>query len=40
MDQHVRHMQNRNLSKLLATWKPLEEEFPEIKDLPADDVDF
>ena len=33
--------QKRNtLSKLLAQWKPLKEKFPNIKDLPADDIDI
>ncbi len=29
-----------NLAKLLAQWKPLKEKFPEIKDLPAEDIDL
>ncbi len=29
-----------SLLSLLATWAPLEEEFPEIGDLPADPVDL
>jgi antitoxin VapB len=29
-----------NLAELLATWGPLKEEFPEIPDLPPDDVEF
>jgi hypothetical protein len=29
-----------SLAVLLATWTPLQEEFPEIEDLPADDVEI
>ncbi len=29
-----------NLAMLLADWKPLQEEFPDITDLPPDDVDI
>lgn len=35
----IKKSSNR-LSALLASWKPLAEEFPEIEDLPADDVDL
>jgi antitoxin VapB len=30
----------QSLLALLAEWKPLQEEFPEIEDLPAEPVDF
>lgn len=29
-----------NLSALLESWKPLKEKFPDIKDLPPEDVDL
>jgi len=29
-----------NLAALLSTWKPLREAFPNIPDLPLDDVEF
>lgn len=29
-----------NLAMLLADWKPLEDEFPDVIDLPPDDVDI
>ncbi len=31
---------HNNLAALLATWEPLEEDFPDILDLPPDDVDL
>lgn len=31
---------HNNLAALLATWKPLEEDLPEIPNLPPDDVDL
>lgn len=30
----------KSLLELLDSWEPIEEEFPEIEDLPADPVDF
>lgn len=37
----VEPMPRRSLLELLATWAPLEEEFPEIDDLePLEDVDL
>ena len=30
----------KTLAELLASWEPIEEEFPEIPDLPADPVDI
>ncbi|MDD5036130.1 MAG: AbrB/MazE/SpoVT family DNA-binding domain-containing protein [Methylococcaceae bacterium] len=37
----VEPIKKRNLSALLASWEPLDEEFPEIADLPAgDNVDW
>jgi antitoxin VapB len=30
----------KSLLALLATWKPIEERFPEIEDLPPDPVDL
>ena len=33
-------IKKNNLAALLARWKPLEEEFPEIEDLPPDDVEL
>jgi antitoxin VapB len=32
--------QPKSLLALLATWEPIEEEFPEIEDLPPDDVEL
>lgn len=36
----VEPVQRRSLLALLATWEPLEEDFPEIKDLPPEPVDL
>jgi len=37
----VEPMPRRSLLELLSTWKPLDEEFPEIEDLePLEDVDL
>ncbi|ADE16313.1 SpoVT/AbrB domain protein [Nitrosococcus halophilus Nc 4] len=36
----VEPVQRRSLLALLATWEPLEEDFPEIKDLHPDPVDL
>ena len=33
-------IKQNKLAELLATWTPLKEEFPEIPDLPADDIEF
>jgi antitoxin VapB len=30
----------KSLLALLATWEPIDEEFPEIEDLPPDDVEL
>ncbi|WP_077728522.1 AbrB/MazE/SpoVT family DNA-binding domain-containing protein [Methylocaldum sp. 14B] len=36
----VEPVQRRSLLALLATWEPLDEEFPEIEDFPPDPVDL
>jgi antitoxin VapB len=36
----VEPVQRRSLLALLATWEPLEEDFPELEDRPPEPVDF
>ncbi|MBP1148407.1 MULTISPECIES: antitoxin [Methylocaldum] len=36
----VEPVQRRSLLALLATWEPLDEEFPEIEDFPPEPVDL
>jgi len=36
----VESMRRRSLLALLATWEPIEENFPEIEDRPPEPVDF
>ncbi len=36
----IEPVQRRSLLALLASWEPLEEDFPEIQDLPPDLVDL
>lgn len=36
----IEPVKKSNLSALLSSWKPMQEEFPDIKDLPADDVEL
>ena len=36
----VEPVQRRSLLALLATWEPLEEDFPELEDHPPEPVDF
>jgi antitoxin VapB len=36
----VEPVKKRGLLALLASWEPLDEEFPEIADLPLDDVNL
>lgn len=36
----VEPVKKRGLLARLATWQPLDEEFPQIGDLPLDDVNF
>jgi len=36
----VEPVQRRSLLALLATWEPLDEDFPEIEDLPPEPVDL
>ncbi|NNM59872.1 MAG: antitoxin [Legionellales bacterium] len=33
-------VKKNNLAALLAGWEPMEEEFPDIEDLPPEDVDL
>jgi antitoxin VapB len=36
----IEPVQPKSLLALLATWEPIEEEFPEIEDPPPDDVEL
>lgn len=36
----IEPVKKNNLSALLASWKPMREEFPNIIDLPADDIEL
>lgn len=36
----IEPVQHRSLLAMLATWEPLEEDFPEIEDLPPEPVDI
>lgn len=36
----IEPIKKNKLSSLLASWKPMKEKFPEIKDLPLDDIEL
>lgn len=36
----IEPVQRRSLLSMLATWEPLDEEFPEVKDHPPESVDI